>query len=285
MNPSDTAGTTAPVPVLQCAVCGVEYDRRRLPDVCPICADERQYLAADRQQHWVDPADYAGAIRVFETEPGLWSIAVEGGPGIDQQAQLIVTEAGNVMVEVPASITERAVEAVRALGPVAAIIASHPHMYGVQSLWSRALDDAPVYVSAADREWLGVVPPSLVSWEGEIELVPGVVASQPGGHFPGSCVVHWPGRDGAGVLLTGDTIGVNPDGETLAFMRSYPNRIPLSAGVVLRIADHVERYAFERIYGNFGGAIRSEGKARLRSSAIRHAAWARGDFDHLTGPG
>ncbi|MFD6054761.1 MBL fold metallo-hydrolase [Agromyces sp. NPDC060279] len=271
--------------VLQCAVCGVEYDPEALPEICPICADERQYLAADRRQHWVDPADFAGGIAVFETEPGLWSIAVDGGPGIDQQAKVIVTEAGNVMVEVPASSTERAVEAVRALGPLAAIIASHPHMYGLQSQWSRALGGATVYVSNVDREWLGVTPDPVVYWDGEIELVHGVVASQPGGHFPGSCVVHWAGRDGAGVLLTGDTIGVNPDGESLAFMRSYPNRIPLSAGVVLRIADHVERYEFDRIYGNFGGAIRSEGKARLRASADRHAAWARGDFDHLTGPG
>ncbi len=93
------------------------------------------------------------------------------------------------------------------------------------------------------------------------------------------------GEDGAGVLFTGDTVAVNPDGESLAFMRSYPNRIPLSSSVVLRIADHLDRYDFDRIYGNFGRAITHDAKARLRSSALRHAAWARGDYDHLTGPG
>ncbi|UPK73610.1 MBL fold metallo-hydrolase [Nocardioidaceae bacterium SCSIO 66511] len=268
----------------QCTVCGVEYDAKALPEVCPICADERQYLADDRRQRWVDPAEYGG-IDVFPSEPGLWSIAVDGGPGIGQQAKVIVTEAGNVMVEAPASITDEAVEAVRALGPLRAIIASHPHMYGLQSQWSRALDDARVYISSLDREWLGLTPSSVVIWEKEVELVPGVVASQPGGHFPGSAVVHWSGEDGAGVLHTGDTVAVNPDGESLAFMRSYPNRIPLSPTVVLRIADHIERYDFDRIYGNFGRSITRDAKARVRRSAHRHAAWARGDHDHLTGPG
>ena len=198
MDHSGSAGTTRPLSVSQCTVCGVEYDAEALPEVCPICADERQYLADDRRQRWVDPAEYGGRIDVFPSEPGLWSIAVDGGPGIGQQAKVIVTEAGNVMVEAPASITDEAVEAVRALGPLRAIIASHPHMYGLQSQWSRALDDARVYISSLDREWLGLTPSSVVIWEKEVELVPGVVASQPGGHFPGSAVVHWSGKTAQG---------------------------------------------------------------------------------------
>lgn len=285
MTRTTSAAQTDPERIVQCATCGVEYAASALPRVCPICADERQYLPADGRQRWVDPAEYRGRIEVFPCEPGLWSIGVDGGPGIDQQAKIIVTDEGNVMVEVPASITDEAIEAVRALGPMRALIASHPHMYGLQSLWSRALDDAPVYVSSLDREWLGVTPPNVVFWDGEADLAPGVRASQPGGHFAGSCVVHWTGGDGAGVLLTGDTVAVNPDAATLAFMRSYPNRIPLSAAVVLRIADHLDRYEYDRIHGNFGGTIASDAKARLRASAVRHAEWVRGDHDHLTGPG
>ncbi|HTN56561.1 MAG TPA: hypothetical protein VLZ82_10285 [Microbacterium sp.] len=155
-------------------------------------------------------------------------------------------------------------------------------MYGLQSLWARALD-AEVLVSAADRQWLGVQPERVRFWDGVIELAPGVVASQPGGHFPGSAVVHWVGVDGRGVLLAGDTVGVNPDLTTVAFMRSFPNRIPLSADVALRVAEHVEQYAFERLYDNFGRSIREDAAAAVRASADRHAGWARGDFDHLTG--
>ena len=112
--------------------------------------------------------------------------------------------------------------------------------------------------------------------------MPGVVASQPGGHFPGSSVVHFTGTDGAGVLLGSDTIFVNADLRTASFMRSYPNRIPLSATVTERIAAHVERYDFDRLYGNFENRIAEDAKTRVLASARRHAAWARGEFDHLT---
>lgn len=268
--------------VVQCRQCGVERDRAELPPACPICADERQYLLADGVQRWVEPADFGGRIALFEREPGLWGIDVQDGIGIGQQAKLVVTAAGSVMFDVPAAITEDAVAAVRALGPLRAIIPSHPHMFGLQSLWSQALDDAPVYVSAQDAEWLGYRPAALQLWEETIEPVPGVVASQPGGHFPGSSVVHFTGTDGAGVLLGSDTIFVNADLRTASFMRSYPNRIPLSAGVTERIAAHVERYDFDRLYGNFENRIAEDAKARVLASARRHAAWARGEFDHLT---
>ena len=46
------------------------------------------------------------------------------------------------------------VAAVAALGGVAAIVPSHPHMFGMQLAWSAAFDDAPVHVWARDREWL-----------------------------------------------------------------------------------------------------------------------------------
>src|SRR5690606_5076499 len=100
--------------VRQCRMCGVEYDAGDLPALCPICVDERQYLAEDRRQHWVDPMDFTGRISVIEPEPGL--------------------------TEPPAAITDEAVTAVRALGPLRAVIASHPHMYGLQSMWAREFD-------------------------------------------------------------------------------------------------------------------------------------------------
>lgn len=273
--------------VLQCRVCGVEYDAAALPELCPICADERQYLAPDGRQHWVHPEEFGadpqgGAIDLVELEPGLWGINVSRGVGIGQQAKVVVTDSGNVMVEVPAAITPEAVTAVDELGRMEAIVPSHPHMFGLQSLWSAALGEVPVYVSSLDAEWLGARPENLHLWEGEIEVIPGVSASQPGGHFPGSAVVHWAGADGLGVLLCGDTIGVNADGRSTTFMRSYPNSIPLSAQVAKRIAAHVERFEFDRLYGNFPSSILTRAKSRVMASAERHSAWVSGEFDHLT---
>ncbi|WP_349828484.1 hydrolase [Brevibacterium litoralis] len=269
--------------VLQCRTCGVEYPAAALPDVCPICADERQYLRPDGRQLWADPDDFDGDVSLHEVEPGVWRIDTSGAPGIGQRAYLLVSGSGNVMIDVPGAFHPAAVATIHDLGGIQAIIASHPHMYAVQSLWSAAFDDAPVYVSAPDEHWLAVRPTRCLVWDDEVELVPGVVASQPGGHFPGSTAVHWAGEDGAGVLFTGDTIGVNRDGETLAFMWSYPNRIPLSAAVAERIAGHVSRHDFARLYDNFGGTIATDARARVRTSAARHASWARGDHDHLTG--
>lgn len=268
--------------IAQCALCGVERDGSSLPDLCPVCADERQYPPADGVQRWVDPAAFTGRIDVVEREPGLWGLNVSDGVGIGQQAKVVVTDAGTVMFDAPAAITADAVDAVRALGPLRAIIPSHPHMFGLQSLWSSALDDVPVCVSAADKEWLGFRPEALQLWDGVLEPVPGVVASQPGGHFPGSSVVHLAGADGAGTLLSSDTIFVNPDRRTASFMRSFPNRLPLSPAVVERIVAHVDRYAYERLYGNFDARIPADAKARVQESARRHIAWASGAHDDLT---
>jgi hypothetical protein len=74
----------------------------------------------------------------------------------------------------------------------------------------------------------------------------------------------------------------NPDRTSVSFMRSYPNRIPLSAAVVERVAAHVDRFAFDRLYNNFEGVVPNDAADVVRRSAARHAAWVRGDFDHLT---
>ncbi|MEQ6897463.1 hydrolase [Microbacterium sp. KR10-403] len=269
--------------LVQCPTCGVERDAAAPPAVCPICADERQYVSPDGQR-WIAP-DRESPITLRELEPGLWGLEVAGGVGIGQLAKVIATADGCIMYDVPAAITPEAVSAVRALGPMRAIIPSHPHMFGLQSLWSAALGDAPVCVSEADLEWLGRRPTALTPWSGILNPIPGVTASQPGGHFPGSSVVHWEGGDGAGVLLAGDTIMVNPDRATVSFLRSYPNRLPLSAAVVERIAAHVARYDFDRIYSNFSLRIERDAAAAVQRSAQRHASWVRGEFDHLTGPG
>lgn len=279
--------------VTQCATCGVER-AEPLPEVCPICADERQYVPSGGQR-WTDPEESrarGASIEFAERETDVLNLVQINCPGIGQKPALIRTEHGNVLVEAPNYISEEAVAAVRGWGGLAAIIASHPHMYGVQSLWSAAFDDCPVYVSAPDEQWLGLRPGNTVVWGGghtadpaeggEIEIVPGVRASQPGGHFPGSVVVHWTAPDGRGVLFTGDTIGSVADPGWVTFMRSFPNWMPLSGAVVRRIADHVSRYDFDRIYSNFGGCVPQDARGAVQRSAERYASWVDGEFDHLT---
>lgn len=270
--------------MLICATCAVEYSEPT-PELCPICTDERQYVPEDGQQ-WlsVDELERGGQqITLTDNEPGLIGIRTEPKVGIGQTAQLVVTPRGSLLWDPVGYVDESAVTAILERGPVLAIAASHPHMFGVQVEWSRRLGGVPVLVAEADRHWLGRLDPIITTWSGSNTITEGLELHQTGGHFPGSAVVHWAaGAGGRGVLLTGDSVFPNPDRRSIAFMRSYPNHLPLSGAVALRIAAQLGELEFDRIYGNFNNAIASEAKQVLHDSAQRHAAWARGDFDHLT---
>jgi hypothetical protein len=90
------------------------------------------------------------------------------------------------------------------------------------------------------------------------------------------------GAGGKGVLLVSDTIHANPDRATVTFLRSYPNRIPLSPSVVERITRTVAELPFDRLYDNFGRTVETGAAAAVRRSADRYCRWIRGDFDQLT---
>ena len=270
-------------PVWICATCGVEHTR--VDGVCVICADERQWVPADGQK-WTTLTELAQSgsrVRATEVEPGLFGLTVEPKVGIGQQAHLISTPAGSLLWDVPAFIDEDAVDQVREHGEVLAIAASHPHMFGAQVEWSRALGGVPILICEPLMEWVQRSDPAIVPWRGRREVAPGVVLHELGGHFAGSSVAHWQaGADGRGVLLVSDTIHANPDRATVTFLRSYPNRIPLSAAVVERLTRAVEDLGFDRLYDNFGRVIGDDAAAAVRRSADRYRGWVRGDFDHLT---
>jgi hypothetical protein len=266
-----------------CATCAVEHAGR--PEVCAICADERQWVPAGGQR-WTTLEELAAAGHrtvVTELEPGLLGIEADPGVGIGQQAKAVGTPEGVLLWDPIGFLDEGAVARIRALGEVVAVTASHPHMFGVQVEWSRALGGRPVLVAEADQGWVARPDPAIRAWSGTIEVLPGVTLSQPGGHFPGSAIVHWAaGAGGRGVILSGDTVFANPDRASVGFMRSYPNHLPLSAAVAERVAAHIDRLEFDRLYGNFTNVIDTGAREVVRRSAARHAAWARGEHDGLT---
>lgn len=267
-----------------CATCAVETGGAHQPgDVCPICADERQWVPAGGQR-WttVDLLRREGQVlEWFHVEPGLIGMVSRPGVGIGQQTMIVRTDQGSLIWDPPGLITDEAVDHVRRLGPVVAIAASHPHMFGVQLAWAEAFG-APVLVNAKDVDWLQKRTDAIELWSGRRRITPSLTLHELGGHFPGSAVALWTaGAGGRGVLLAGDTIFANPDG-TASFLRSYPNRIPLSAAVVQRLAAVTDHLPFDRLYNNFGAVIDHDARSMVRFSADRHAAWVRGDNDHLT---
>jgi hypothetical protein len=272
------------VTVRLCATCAVEQPSDGpLPGVCPICADERQYVPPCGQR-WTTLDELAADGRrgsIEELEPGVLAVSTEPGVGIGQHAMLVRTRGGNLLWEPTGFVDDALAEQVSRAGGIAAIAASHPHMFGVQLEWSRRFGDAPVLVAEADREWLQRSGDAVRFWDGSTEVLPGVVLHRVGGHFPGSAVARIDAHDGRGLLLSGDTVLVTPD-RWVTFQRSYPNHLPLSAAVVRRIADALGALVFDRLVDNFGSTVRRDAAAVVQRSAERYIGWVRGDFDELT---
>ena len=128
-----------------CRTCGNQAEvAEKPPEVCPICADERQYVGHEGQR-WATLGqlvmeDLHSDVR--EVEAGLLGVGVRPGFAIGQRGLVVSTEAGQVLWDVPGFIDEAAIEAVRERGDLIAISASHPHFYGVAVEWSHAFGGA-----------------------------------------------------------------------------------------------------------------------------------------------
>ncbi len=262
-----------------CIACGAQFARSAdPPEHCPICEDERQYIGHEGQR-WTTLAELRRDHRnqAEAIEPGLTGFATEPQIAIGQQAHLIETPAGNVLWNCISFIDDDTVADIDRRGGLAAIFVSHPHFFTGMVEWSRTFGDVPVWVHGEDREWVMRPDDAIHFWDGETaDPLPesGLTLVRCGGHFPGSCVLHWPaGAGGAGAMLTGDTIQVAADRRWVSFMYSYPNMIPLGAEDIRRIVAAVEPYAFDRLYGGWSGSVvTTDAKAAVRRSAERYLA-------------
>jgi glyoxylase-like metal-dependent hydrolase (beta-lactamase superfamily II) len=263
------------VPNYICTTCGVQYAESVVPpERCRICEDERQYVGWEGQR-WTALKELQSTHRNrLDVEgPELISLVTEPKFAIGQRAVHVRTPNGNVLWDCITLIDDRSVAAIQALGGVSAIAISHPHYYASMVEWSRALGDVPIYLHAADGEWVLRPHPAIVFWQGEAHsLAPGLTLIRLGGHFAGGTVLHWEGgAGGKGALLSGDILQVGLDRRTVSFMYSYPNYIPVNAGTVRRMMQTLEPYPFDQIYGAwFGQNISSDAKQSLRYSAERY---------------
>src|SRR5207302_10661731 len=131
----------------------------------------------------------------------------------------------------------------------------------------------PIYLDAADRQWVMRPDNAIESWEGANKtLGDDLTLVRCGGHFEGGTILHWKGGSGGmGAMLTGDIIPVFADRKHVSFMYSYPNYVPLSASAVERIVKAVDPFEYDRVYGAFWDTvIERGGKAAVIRSAERY---------------
>ena len=273
-DPAIALGRLLVVPAFVCLTCGVQVaDSPETPAICAVCEDERQFVGWNGQQ-WATPEDLRRRHdnHLEALEENLFSLETRPGLGIGQRALVVRSPEGNVMWDCTFLGPTGAAQ-LKELGGLAAIAISHPHFYSVMVEWSEMLGDVPIYLHAADREWVQRPDDRIVFWEGESHsLGPQIELIRCGGHFAGGSVLHWSaGAAGRGALLTGDILQVVQDRRWVSFMYSYPNLIPLSAARVRSVVAAVSAYDFDRIYGAWPGRVVEAGaRGVVERSAERY---------------
>ncbi|QGY31976.1 MBL fold metallo-hydrolase [Pantoea cypripedii] len=239
--------------IMLCKACGTSYAITGTPpDLCKICEDARQFVP-DTGQQWVDlPGLLASHTNKWQQhETSLFSITTVPDFAIGQRAFLLRTAEGNILWDCIATLDDATKTLISALGGLKAIAISHPHFYTTMQEWAAEFD-APVYLHTSDRQWIMRDSPYIRLWEGDaIKLAADVTVMHLGGHFAGSCVLHWAWDEG--ILLSGDTVQVTPGANAVSFMWSYPNMLPLPAATVRDIVQRLSAVKFARLYGAFEG--------------------------------
>src|SRR3954466_12783046 len=257
-----------------CVQCGTQFAETAEPLArCPICEDERQFVHHDGQE-WTTLKRLAAnhANRLEHEAPQLLGIGTEPEFAIGQRALLVQSPGGNLLWDCVTLLDRETANDIDLHGGIRGIAISHPHYYSAMVEWAERFD-APIFLHAADREWVMRSNRHIQFWEGTtFSLWDDLTLINCGGHFEGGTVLHWPaGAGGRGVLLTGDILQVCMDRRHVSFMASYPNYIPLPAGAVRRAVAAVEPLAYDRIYGfMFDLVIWEDAKAAVSRSAGRY---------------
>lgn len=258
-----------------CLTCGVQYPPSEVPPSrCPICCDERQYVGWEGQKWTTLEALRSTHLNILtEEEPGVTSLWTQPGFAIGQRAFLIEHPAGNVLWDCISLVDPATLAALRQRGGISAIAISHPHYYSAMIDWSRAFGDVPVYLHERDRAWAVRRDGNLRWWSGSsLEIAAGLALVHCGGHFEGFQVLVWrAGAGGRGVLFAGDQPQVAMDRQSVSFLYSYPNMIPLGRRAVEAILAALEPWSYDRLYGAFPGRTLLTGaKDVVRRSADRY---------------
>jgi glyoxylase-like metal-dependent hydrolase (beta-lactamase superfamily II) len=236
-----------------CATCGTQYaPNSRLPEFCPICEDDRQYIPPGGQL-WasMDTLQEKYTVNITSLDASLYCLKVQPDFALANRALLVNTPGGNILWDCIPLLDDRTVKFVNDRGGLKAIAISHPHYYTAMNEWAQEFD-CPVYIHSADSEWPVYQTDHIRFWEGnEFPLWDGIRIVHTGGHFPGSSILHIPGLSEDGTVLCGDSLYVSRSRKHLAVMYSYPNQILLSKEEFKIFLGNVAELKFDTVYGAF----------------------------------
>jgi hypothetical protein len=232
-----------------CATCGTYYSAQASYDICPICADDRQYIP-EGGQRWTTPQDLTSrhSIRTHQLHEKVYELEIAPAFAITQRAFLILSPQGNILWDCIPLLNDPIVEFIKAHGGLRAIAFSHPHYYSNMHDWAETFD-CPVYIHTKDEQWIFGKGDRVELWDGaEKTLWDGMRLINIGGHFPGSSILHVPSLSKEGTVFCGDTLVIAPNKKHIAVMYSYPNRMPLPHGEVRRIKQQMAAIPFDMLF-------------------------------------
>lgn len=271
--------------LLLCTQCGTQHGAKATDGLldCHICNDPRESVPATGQV-WTTLAQakrsgkFRNIIRQqYPTEPHIYTIQTQPILGIGQRCFLIKTPKGNILWDCLAYIDDATVEEINALGGIDAISISHPHFWTTHLTWSRAFNNAPVYLSAEESHLSSrsdVTGVRRFIQEKTFEILPGSGATRikTGGHFPGSSVLHYKKS-----MFVADSLHVTrsalwdidrkPGTAYYAFLWSHVNTIPLNPDAIAGIISAIQPYDFDIAHGMFPDRDLRNAKQRAFDSA------------------
>lgn len=285
-----------------CETCGAQSDVQnpkelQQRDECFICLDPRQAVPESGQKwtkisNWLTNSSrlQCNLVPQDNFDPGLFRVMAKDYTnmvGIGQTPWLILTEKGIVIWDCSAYFTVDLFNSIKQLSslyqvPIVAIAISHPHFYTTSLTWAKALQ-TKLYISNLDKRWYQRDHDSKhINFfkSSQIEIIPGITMIRCGGHFDGSCVLHWDrkiakcpkglgtGKKETGVIFCSDTFAPASDRKQITFMWSYPNFIPLPPKDIVQIWKSVQQFEFDDILGAWPGKyIYGDARQKVLKSA------------------
>ena len=256
-----------------CTACGTEFPPNgKLPELCPICNDDRQYIP-EGGQAWTSFNELSDNYGVSSRKinSGLYELMMTPLFAIGQRALLVTAPEGNILWDCIPLLNEPAIEFIKSKGGIRAIAFSHPHFYSTMNKWADIFD-CPIYIHQNDEQWIVNKGSRQNLWSGiEKQLWDRMKLINVGGHFPGSSILYVPFLSARGSILCGDTFVISPSKKHTAAMYSYPNKIPLPLKEIGRIKEQISLLEFDTIYGwNDSQNINSEAKVIVENSLAKY---------------